>query len=98
MKMRKIGRILTVMFLTGGLMTRCRKSKPWFYRKRAKRRGNRNQRAKTKKHRKFLFEEELPKDYEGHTDHGGGIPTTIRRLPLYLQIIQMSFEYISIEH
>ena len=47
MKMRKIGRILTVMFLTGGLMTGCqKKANRGFTGKRAKRRGNRNREQK----------------------------------------------------
>lgn len=46
MKTRKIGRILTVMFLSGGLMTGCQKKQTVVLPEKEQKKGNRNREQK----------------------------------------------------
>ena len=87
MKMRKIGRILTVMFLTGGLMTGCQKKQTVVLPEKEQKEEATETESKNKETQEISFDEELPKDYEGTLT----IPTTIRRLHRrFRRFIQMS--------
>ena len=72
MKTRKIGRILTVMFLSGGLMTGCQKKQTVVLPEKEQKEEATKTESKNKATQEISFDEELPKDYEG-------IPTIIRR-------------------
>ena len=65
MKMRKIGRILTVMFLTGGLMTGCQKKQTVVLPEKEQKEEATETESKNKETQEISFDEELPKDYEG---------------------------------
>lgn len=66
MKTRKIGRILTVMFLSGGLMTGCQKKQTVVLPEKEQKKRQQKSRAKTKKHRKFLLTKNFRKIMKGH--------------------------------
>ena len=78
MKTRKIGRILTVMFLSGGLMTGCQKKQTVVLPEKEQKEEETETESKNKETQEISFDEELPKDYEG-TLTMWGIPTIIRR-------------------
>jgi len=78
MKTRKIGRILTVMFLSGGLMTGCQKKQTVVLPEKEQKEEATKTESKNKATQEISFDEELPKDYEG-TLTMWGIPTIIRR-------------------
>ena len=72
MKMRKIGRILTVMFLTGGLMTGCQKKQTVVLPEKEQKEEATETESKNKETQEISFDEELPKDYEGTLTMWGG--------------------------
>ena len=65
MKTRKIGRILTVMFLSGGLMTGCQKKQTVVLPEKEQKEEATETESKNKETQEISFDEELPKDYEG---------------------------------
>lgn len=65
MKTRKIGRILTVMFLSGGLMTGCQKKQTVVLPEKEQKKEATEIESKNKETQEISFDEELPKDYEG---------------------------------
>ena len=65
MKTRKIGRILTVMFLSGGLITGCQKKQTVVLPEKEQKEEATKTESKNKATQEISFDEELPKDYEG---------------------------------
>ena len=62
MKMRKIGRILTVMFLSGGLMTGCQKKQTVVLPEKEQKEEATKTESKNKATQEISFDEELPKE------------------------------------
>ena len=62
MKTRKIGRILTVMFLSGGLMTGCQKKQTVVLPEKEQKKEATEIESKNKETQEISFDEENPKE------------------------------------
>ena len=100
MKMRKIGRILTVMFLTGGLMTGCQKKQTVVLPEKEQKEEATETESKNKETQEISFDEELPKDYEGTLTMWGWDTDYYQTVTQAFQEIypNVTFEYTSVEH
>lgn len=100
MKMRKIGRILTVMFLTGGLMTGCQKKQTVVLPEKEQKEEATETESKNKATQEISFDEELPKDYEGTLTMWGWDTDYYQTVTQAFQEIypNVTFEYTSVEH
>ena len=100
MKTRKIGRILTVMFLSGGLMTGCQKKQTVVLPEKEQKEEATKTESKNKATQEISFDEELPKDYEGTLTMWGWDTDYYQTVTQAFQKIypNVRFEYTSVEN
>lgn len=100
MKTRKIGRILTVMFLSGGLMTGCQKKQTVVLPEKEQKKEATEIESKNKETQEISFDEELPKDYEGTLTMWGWDTDYYQTVTQAFQKIypNVTFEYTSVEN
>ena len=100
MKTRKIGRILTVMFLSGGLMTGCQKKQTVVLPEKEQKEEATKTESKNKATQEISFDEELPKDYEGTLTMWGWDSDYYQTVTQAFQKIypNVRFEYTSVEN